>query len=96
KDLQQVMLKNYQTLPLVNAAGCNKAVNLSGETLVHNYPNPFTSNTVITFKTNGGHTLIQIMDTTGRVITNLVDKEDAAGTYSVSFNGGNLPTGIYY
>ncbi|MFW1013016.1 hypothetical protein ACEV93_25455, partial [Vibrio parahaemolyticus] len=73
KDLQQVMLKNYQTLPLVNAAGCNKAVNLSGETLVHNYPNPFTSNTVITFKTNGGHTLIQIMDTTGRVITNLVD-----------------------
>ncbi|MGL4361298.1 MAG: DUF1501 domain-containing protein [Sediminibacterium sp.] len=96
KDLQQVMLKNYQTLPLVNAAGCNKAVNLSGETLVHNYPNPFTSNTVITFKTNGGHTLIQIMDTTGRVITNLVDKEYAAGTYSVSFNGGNLPTGIYY
>ena len=96
KDLQQVMLKNYQTLPLVNAAGCNKAVNLSGETLVHNYPNPFTSNTVITFKTNGGHTLIQIMDTTGRVITNLVDKEYNAGTYTVSFNGGNLPTGIYY
>jgi uncharacterized protein (DUF1501 family) len=95
-DLQQVMLKNYQTLPLVNAAACRKAVNLSGETLVHNYPNPFTSSTVITFKTNGGHTLIQIIDTTGRVIINLIDREYTAGTYAVSFNGGNLPTGVYY
>jgi uncharacterized protein (DUF1501 family) len=96
KDLQQVMLKNYQTLPLVNAAACKKAVNLSGETLVHNYPNPFTSSTVISFKTNGGHTLIQIIDTTGRVIANLVDKEYTAGTFAVSFNGGSLPTGVYY
>jgi len=28
-DLQQIMLKNFQTLPLVNAAACKKAVNLS-------------------------------------------------------------------
>ena len=95
-DLQQVMLKNFQNLPLVNIAGCKKAVNLSGESLISNYPNPFTTSTVISFKTLGGHTLVQILDTSGRVIGNLTDKDYPAGTYTVSFNGGNLPNGVYY
>lgn len=96
KDLQQVMLKNFQTLPLVNSASCKKAMNISGENLISNYPNPFTSSTVITFKTNGGHTMVQIMDTTGRVLGILTDKEYAAGTYTVTFNSGALPSGVYY
>ena len=95
-DLQQIMLKNFQTLPLVNAAACKKAVNLSGEDLVRNYPNPFTSKTVISFKTAGGHTLIQVMDMLGRVITNLTDRDYAAGTYTVVFDSGSLPAGVYY
>ena len=95
-DLQQIMLKNFQMLPLVNSVGCKKAVNLSGEQLISNYPNPFTSNTVITFKTNGGHTLVQIIDTMGRVISNLTDKDYTAGSFTVVFDSGSLPTGVYY
>jgi uncharacterized protein (DUF1501 family) len=97
EDLQQIMLKNYQILPLVNAGVCKKAVNLSGETLISNYPNPFTTSTIITFTTTGGHTLIQVIDTTGRVVKNLLDKEyGAAGTYTVTFDGSFLQTGVYY
>ncbi len=96
KDLQEVMLKNFQNLPLVNSISCKKAQNLSGEILISNYPNPFTSNTILTFKTNGGHTLIQIIDTTGRVVAVLADKEYEAGTFTLNFNGVNLPTGVYY
>ena len=95
-DLQQIMLKNFQILPLVNAGGCKKAVNLSGDQLISNYPNPFVSSTVITFQTAGGHTLIQIMDTSGRVLANLTDKDYTAGTYTVVFDGTSLPTGVYY
>ncbi len=95
-DLQQIMLKNYQVLPLVNAGTCKKAVNLSGEMLISNYPNPFNTSTIITYTTAGGHTLIQIIDTTGRVVTNLIDKDHTAGTYTVVFDGSFLPTGIYY
>ncbi|MEO8171489.1 MAG: DUF1501 domain-containing protein [Sediminibacterium sp.] len=95
-DLEQIMLKNFQILPLVNGGGCKKAVNLSGDLLISNYPNPFVTSTVITFTTAGGHTLIQIMDTMGRVITNLTDKEYTAGTYTVVFDGSYLPTGVYY
>lgn len=95
-DLQQIMLKNFQLLPLVNAGGCQKPINLSGESLVSNYPNPFTGSTVITFKTDGGHTLVQIMDTSGKVITTLTDKEYTAGTYSIVFDSGLMPSGVYY
>jgi len=95
-DLQQIMLKNYQNLPLVSGAACKKPQPLATEQLVSNYPNPFTSSTVITFKTAGGHTLVQIIDTSGRVLAVLTDKEYPAGTYTVTFNSGFLPTGVYY
>lgn len=97
-DLNQLLLKNFQQLPLVNAASCNKVnPNVSGFDLITNYPNPFISSTTIAYTTAGGHTLIQIIDTTGRVIANLLDKEiQVAGTYTVTFNSGYLPTGIYY
>ncbi len=97
-SLQQLLLKNFQQLPLVNGAGCNKITpNTGGFNLVTNYPNPFTASTTIAYATAGGHTLIQILNTSGRVVANLVDKEiTAAGTYTVSFNSGTLPAGVYY
>ena len=96
QDLEQIMLKNFQLLPIMNATACKKPVNLSGEQLVSNYPNPFTTSTIITFKTNGGHTLIQVLDTTGKLISTPIDQENVAGTYTVVFDGGSLPPGVYY
>jgi uncharacterized protein (DUF1501 family) len=97
-DLQTIMLKNFQPLGVVNSASCKVAVpNTSGSILLTNAANPFTNSTTITFTTAGGHTLIQIMDTLGRVLTTLIDKDYAQpGTYTVSFNSGALPTGVYY
>ncbi|MBU3745263.1 MAG: T9SS type A sorting domain-containing protein, partial [Sediminibacterium sp.] len=59
-------------------------------------PNPFTSSTVITFKTAGGHTLIQVLDASGRVVANLTDKDYPAGTYTIAFDSGFMPSGVYY
>ena len=43
EDLQTIMLKNFQTLPLVNAGACKTvAPDTSGEDFLTNYPNPFT------------------------------------------------------
>lgn len=97
-DLQQVMLQNFQNLPLVNTAACSTVVpNTSGVTLIDNYPNPFTSSTTIRFNTAGGHTLVQIIDTSGRVIATPVDRDfSLAGNYTVAFNSGALPSGVYY
>ncbi len=97
-DLQQVMLRNFQNLPLVNTAACQTVLpNPSGVTLVDNYPNPFTTSTTIRFNTSGGHTLVQIIDTTGRVIATPVDREfTTPGNYTVVFNSGALANGVYY
>ena len=97
-DLQTIMLKNFQNIPLVNSSTCkNVPPNTSGTNLITNYPNPFTSSTRITFTTQGAHTLIQIMDTLGRVLSTPVDQDySQPGTYSITFDSGALPSGVYY
>jgi uncharacterized protein (DUF1501 family) len=100
-DLQTIMLRNFQDIPLCTNAACGATgledVNRGdGEQLIINYPNPFVESTTITFNTKGGHTLVQIMDTMGRVIRTLTDKVYTSGTYTVSFDGHGLPLGIYY
>jgi uncharacterized protein (DUF1501 family) len=98
--LQSVLLKNFQSLPILKSSACATGIDDlnrdSDDTLIINYPNPFTEKTNITFKTKGGHTLVQVMDTLGRVISNLVDKDFAPGTFNVDFSSGELPTGVYY
>src|SRR6185436_3119578 len=52
-----------------NGLSCNGSTQppSTDERIIYNYPNPFTNSTTIKFKTEGGHTLIQIIDTLGRV-----------------------------
>jgi uncharacterized protein (DUF1501 family) len=89
-----------QDLPLFKAGiSCTGGTNPNppSNKLITNYPNPFTGNTTISFQTDGGDTLIQIIDTLGRVIKTLLEKDyGAPGTYTVPFNSEGLPTGIYY
>ena len=89
-----------QSLPLLKTGACSGVTPPSptdADTLVTNYPNPFTTSTTIKFKTQGGRTLIQIMDTLGRVIKVPVDRDyTGPGTYSIPFDAEGLPSGIYY
>lgn len=98
--LQTILFQNFQSLNLCNDAACRTTgtgdPNTSGEQLITNYPNPFTESTTIKFKTKGGHTLVQIIDMLGRVIQTPVDKEYTPGTYTIDFNSGVLPSGVYY
>jgi uncharacterized protein (DUF1501 family) len=105
-DLLAVMNnKVFQELPLIANARCQAILGVTGledlnraagTQLIINYPNPFTDSTRITFKSKGGHTMIQVMDTEGRVIKMLADRDYTPGTYNIDFNSGNLPTGAYY
>jgi uncharacterized protein (DUF1501 family) len=100
-DLQTVMLRNFQELHLCNNPSCRttglqEIIRGSGEELITNYPNPFVDKTTISFRTKGGHTLIQIMDQLGRVIRVLTDKEYTPGVSSVVFDSSGLPAGVYY
>ncbi|UCE07911.1 MAG: T9SS type A sorting domain-containing protein, partial [bacterium] len=61
-----------------------------------NFPNPFNPITKITFSiAKRGHITLNVYNAIGQLITTLIDKNMAAGTYDVIFNAKELPSGIY-
>ena len=65
--------------------------------LSQNYPNPFNPITKLKFQiSRGSFTKLVIFDITGKEITALVNEEVDAGTYEVSWDGSNYPSGVYF
>ena len=99
--LQNTLLQNFQQLSLCVSGNCgvtsvDRDTRVPGLTLIKNYPNPFSETTSIQFTTKGGHTLIQIIDTHGRVIQTLIDRDIIAGTHQTSWSAHATPAGLYY
>ncbi len=65
--------------------------------LDQNYPNPFNPTTTINYalpKTS--NVILSVYNTLGQKIKTLVNSTEAPGNYNVTFNGANLPSGIYF
>lgn len=61
-----------------------------------NYPNPFNPSTTLSFSLRTSHLArLAIYDVLGREVAVLVDDVMPAGSHSVTFEAGNLATGIY-
>jgi len=99
---------NMATVPTSTAAktvgGENVDNNYGPEefSLHNNYPNPFNSNTTISFDLpNPGYVRLVIQDIMGMEICTLIDRfEDGGGTYNVTWNGKDhhgmdMSSGVY-
>ncbi|MBX7046209.1 MAG: T9SS type A sorting domain-containing protein [Ignavibacteria bacterium] len=65
--------------------------------LEQNYPNPFNPNTIINYQlAASGFVSLKVYDITGKEIAVLVNEAKQAGYYSVSFDGKNLSSGVYF
>jgi len=65
--------------------------------LFQNYPNPFNPSTKIEFSVPfQNYVSLKVYDVLGREITSLISSELKAGKYSVTFDGSNLSSGIYF
>jgi hypothetical protein len=72
--------------------------------LEQNYPNPFNPGTLINYSipnvemlhATSLRVMLKIYDVLGREVATLVNEERAAGNYEVKFDGGGLPSGIYF
>lgn len=65
--------------------------------LEQNYPNPFNPSTVINYKlSTASDVVIKIYDLRGRELETLVNGRMQAGTYSITFNGAGLSSGVYF
>ncbi|HEY5533641.1 MAG TPA: T9SS type A sorting domain-containing protein [Ignavibacteria bacterium] len=85
--------------------GINKISDIvpSSYSLYQNYPNPFNAETKIKFdiqksvvSSQYSVVTLKIFDITGRYIAILMNEQLHSGTYEVTFDGSNLPSGIYF
>jgi photosystem II stability/assembly factor-like uncharacterized protein len=65
--------------------------------LEQNYPNPFNPATKIRFTIPKAETVkLQVYNTLGQIVGNLVENKLQAGMYEVEFNADNLPSGVHF
>jgi hypothetical protein len=69
----------------------------AGYRLEQNYPNPFSTETRITYSLPAtGRVLLRVYDLLGHVVATLVDGPTQAGTHASTFSGRRLSSGVYY
>jgi len=65
--------------------------------LSQNFPNPFNPTTTIPFSIfKNSFVKLKVFDITGKVIKTLVNNYKQAGSYNVTFDASNLPSGVYH
>jgi len=64
--------------------------------LEQNFPNPFNPDTKFQYSIpQPGYVIIKIFDLLGKEIETFVNEEKSAGTYELTWNAENLPSGVY-
>ncbi|MDA0986174.1 MAG: T9SS type A sorting domain-containing protein [Bacteroidetes bacterium] len=86
--------KTLTITPTTNIADKTLPINFS---LEQNYPNPFNPSTTIQYSiVKENLTTLEIINESGVIIDKIISEVKRAGTYKISFNANNLPTGVYY
>ncbi|MBL8007364.1 MAG: T9SS type A sorting domain-containing protein [Ignavibacteria bacterium] len=86
--------KLFENPVSVNKPAVNSADNFY---LSQNFPNPFNPETKINYELPYAQNVtVKVFDALGKVVYELVNEKQNAGKYQISFNGKNLPSGIYF
>jgi hypothetical protein len=84
---------------LVNTTGITPDNNsvVKGYSLSQNYPNPFNPSTTINYNLPfDSKVTLEVYNIKGERISQLVNKEQSAGYYSIDFGSSKLSSGVYF
>ncbi len=94
KDVNRMLLVKDNSIVGINGEEFTLPENFE---VAQNYPNPFNPVTRIDYALpQAGHMLIRVFDLSGRKVAELQNGNQTAGRHSVSFNGKDLSSGIYF
>ncbi len=102
-DLQTALVSEFGTVDNIALAKSDvKELTLQAPEIIteyaleQNYPNPFNPTTTIHYQIpNAGYVTLRIYDILGREVATLIDGMENMGSYSVTFDGGRLASGVY-
>jgi hypothetical protein len=88
----------YIRLFVLDPSGIEQVITTEkSPTLLQNYPNPFNNETVISWNLrNSGQVELNIFNSKGQLVKNLVNEAENKGKHSVVFNADGMQTGIYF
>lgn len=100
-DWAYIYLEHFSKIAIgVNKSTTNVTSNNQVPTefkLEQNYPNPFNPITQISFSLpKDGFTKLSVYNSIGMEIKTLVSESKNAGSYTITFNAADLPSGIYF
>jgi len=94
QDEQALTSKILRRDPLTGFQNTQLPVSFS---VAQNFPNPFNPTTTISYTIpKYSKVSLKVYDIAGKEVASLVDKDEAAGRYSVVFNASHLSSGIYF
>jgi uncharacterized protein (DUF1501 family) len=98
KDLNEIMLKEFTTLPLISGSGTGVKTfnNPEGIGLFEHYPNPAVNDIVIKFSCNTGLVKIKLFNSLGAEIGIITNNIYQRGTHELKFSTAHLTSGTYY
>lgn len=86
----------YRTSLPITSIESEQIVLINDFELKQNYPNPFNPATNINYQlARGSYVSLKVYDILGNEVAVLVDEFKPAGSYDVSFDAINLPSGVY-
>lgn len=99
--LEQVMLKDFQQLTLIQGQACSNTVTANEpvqNTLLSVYPNPCEHYFTVSFSIAAASApvLMQVFDHQGRLVDVPIQNHFASGTHTTTVNAGGYFPGVYY
>ena len=99
-NFENNVVSNFVVLEFSKVTSINNRsdeITLDDFVLAQNYPNPFNPSTIINYTLpKNGYVALKVFDVLGREVATLVKQTQQAGSYKVSFNASDLPSGIYF
>ena len=84
---------NQLTLRL---AGSSSGVTPKAFALEQNYPNPFNPSTEVKYELPvPSHVVLKVYNVLGNEVAIIVDEKKSAGSYVVTWNADEMPSGVY-